>query len=87
MTRPASSGVTSPTATASSSDADATTVSAAVLIGGRSNEIGESFRGGAMRSRQSRNAGPSPAKANSIAFRVSFSCSPSSSSSIARVIL
>ena len=56
MTRPASSGVTSPPATASSNTDDAVTVSAADVIGGKVIEIGASRRGGAKRSRHSRSA-------------------------------
>src|SRR5690606_14264068 len=50
-------------------------------------EIGASFRGGANRSRQRRNATVSPSRAFSIALRVSASCSPSRSASIASVTL
>lgn len=46
MAHQASFGVTFPAATAASSDDEAVTVLAAVVIGGSGNAIGESFRGG-----------------------------------------
>ena len=59
--------------------------SSALLIAGKSSEIGRSFLGGTKPSRQSLSAVVSPASPNSIAFRVSAPASPSSNSSAAIV--
>ena len=87
MMRPASSGVRSPDATASSTAPAAIAASAADRMGGRSRVTGASLCGGASRSRQRRSAAPSPASAIVTALRVSASASPSSSASAARVAL
>ncbi|GIX20954.1 MAG: hypothetical protein KatS3mg120_2630 [Erythrobacter sp.] len=69
-------GVSSPAATASSTAPAAFAASRAVSILGKVNCTGASRLGGAMRSRQSRSAVVSPARAISTALRVNAPASP-----------
>ena len=81
----ASSGVIAPCAAAAAIPAIAAARSAMLAIGGSVRSTGRPQRIPTMRSRQSRSAAGSPASANSIAFLVSASASPSSNSIAARV--
>jgi len=85
VTAIASLGVTRPSATARSTAATAFATSAALAIGGSSNAMGRSLRGGTRRSMQRRSAVVSPASASAMAFRVRASASPSSKDSAAIV--
>jgi hypothetical protein len=78
-------GVMPPRPTASATTFIAPRMSAALLIGGRESSTGRSRRGATVRSRQSRNAVGSPARASSTALRLSAVASPSSNSCAARV--
>src|SRR5947209_7164594 len=74
-----------PRPTASATTFIAPRMSAALLIGGRESSTERSRRGATVRSRQSRNAVGSPARASSTALRLSAVASPSSNSCAARV--
>lgn len=80
-----SPGVMPPRPTASATALIAPRMSAALLIGGRDSSTERSRRGATVRSRQSRKAVGSPARASSTALRLSAVASPSSSSCAARV--
>src|ERR1035441_769952 len=78
-------GVISPSLIAANTFAIAREICCTLSTGGRIKCIGRSLRGGMSRSKQRRSAVMSPARASSIAFRVSCSASPSSKDSISKV--
>src|SRR5205823_15085320 len=80
-----SPGVMPPRPTASATAFIAPRISAALLVGGRESSTDRSRRGATVRSRQSRSAVGSPARASSTALRLSAVASPSSNSCAARV--